>query len=103
MPPADWIERTRIIALSSDGLGVAAIAAGIGCHENTVRRWLHRFNAAGIAGLGNQPGAGRGTSFSSLRNQRMTCTLRHSRSSWMGSRRRARLTSSWSARITASC
>ncbi|MGE5289813.1 MAG: helix-turn-helix domain-containing protein [Micromonosporaceae bacterium] len=57
--PADWIERARIVALSWDGLGVAAIAARVGCHENKVRRWLHRFNAAGIDGLGNQPGAGR--------------------------------------------
>jgi transposase len=57
--PADWIERARIIALSWDGLGVPAIAARIGCHENTVRRWLHRFNAAGLDGLGNQPGGGR--------------------------------------------
>jgi hypothetical protein len=24
-----------------------------------VRRWLHRFNAADVDGLGNQPGAGR--------------------------------------------
>ena len=57
--PADWIERARIIALSWDGLGVAAIAARVGCHDNTVRRWLHRFNAAGIDGLGNRPGCGR--------------------------------------------
>ena len=57
--PADWIERTRIVALSWDGLGVPAIAAEVGCHENTVRRWLHRFNAAGLDGLGNQPGVGR--------------------------------------------
>ena len=57
--PADWIERARIVALSWDGLAVPAIAAEVGCHENTVRRWLHRFNAAGIDGLGNQPGAGR--------------------------------------------
>jgi len=57
--PADWIERARIVALSWDGLGVAAIAARAGCHENTVRRWLHRFNAEGIDGLGNRPGAGR--------------------------------------------
>ena len=54
--PADWIERARIIMLSWDGLDVAAIAAEVGCHENTVRRWLHRFNAAGIDGLGNRPG-----------------------------------------------
>jgi len=57
--PADWIERAQIVALSWDGLGVAAIAGQVGCHENTVRRWLHRFNAAGIDGLGNRPGAGR--------------------------------------------
>jgi len=57
--PADWIERSRIVSLSWDGLGVAAIAARVGCHENTVRRWLHRFNAAGIDGLGDRPGCGR--------------------------------------------
>jgi transposase len=57
--PADWIERARIIALSWDGLGVPAIAAGVGCHENKVRRWLHRFNAEGIGGLGDRPGCGR--------------------------------------------
>jgi transposase len=57
--PADWIERARIVALSWDGLGVPAIAARVGCHENTVRRWLHRFNAAGVDGLGNRPGCGR--------------------------------------------
>ena len=57
--PADWIERARIVALSWDGLAVPAIAARTGRHENTVRRWLHRFNAAGLDGLGNRPGAGR--------------------------------------------
>jgi transposase len=57
--PADWTGRARIVALSWDGLGVAAIAAEAGCHENTVRRWLHRFNAAGLDGLGDRPGAGR--------------------------------------------
>jgi len=57
--PADWIERARIITLSWDGLAVPAIAAKTGRHENTVRRWLHRFNAAGLDGLGDRPGAGR--------------------------------------------
>ena len=58
--PADWSERARIIALSWDGLAVPAIAAKTGCcHGNTVRRWLHRFNAAGIDGLIDRPGAGR--------------------------------------------
>src|SRR5260370_17117622 len=57
--PADWSERARIVALSWDGLAVPAIAAETGRHENTVRRWLHRFNAAGLDGLGDRPGAGR--------------------------------------------
>jgi transposase len=57
--PADRTERARIITLSWDGPGVAAIAAQAGCHENTVRRRLHRFNAAGTGGLGDRPGAGR--------------------------------------------
>jgi transposase len=57
--PADWSERARIVALSWDGLAVPAIAAETGCHQNTVRRWLHRFNAAGLDGLGDRPGAGR--------------------------------------------
>jgi transposase len=57
--PADWIERARIVALSWDGLGVAAIAEQLGCHPKKVRRWLHRFNADGIGGLGDRPGAGR--------------------------------------------
>ena len=57
--PADWTGRARIVALSWDGLAVPAIAARTGCHPNTVRRWLHRFNAAGLDGLGNLPGCGR--------------------------------------------
>ena len=57
--PADWTERARIVALSWDGLAVPAIAAETGCHPNKVRRWLHRFNTAGIDGLGDRPGAGR--------------------------------------------
>ena len=57
--PADWSDRARIVALSWDGLAVPAIAAETGCHQNTVRRWLHRFNAAGLDGLGDRSGAGR--------------------------------------------
>jgi Homeodomain-like domain-containing protein len=57
--PGEWIERARVITLSWDGLAVPAIAAETGRHQNTVRRWLHRFNAAGLDGLGDRPGAGR--------------------------------------------
>jgi transposase len=57
--PADWIRRARIIVRSWDGLRTTAIAAEVGCHPQTVREWLARFNAEGLAGLGDRPGAGR--------------------------------------------
>ncbi|HTR91579.1 MAG TPA: helix-turn-helix domain-containing protein [Trebonia sp.] len=57
--PADWSERARIVALSWDGLAVSEIAGLLGCHPSRVRRWLHRFSAAGVDGLGDRPGAGR--------------------------------------------
>ena len=37
----------------------AKIAEKLGCHPQTVRRRLHRFNTDGIDGLGDRPGAGR--------------------------------------------
>ncbi|MFF1969851.1 helix-turn-helix domain-containing protein [Streptomyces sp. NPDC058232] len=57
--PADLVMRARIIALSWDGLRVAAIAAELGCHAKTVRWWLHRFNALGLEGLEDRPVSGR--------------------------------------------
>jgi transposase len=57
--PADWIQRARMIARSWDGLRTTAIAAELNCHPQTVRERLARFNAEGIAGLGDRPGAGR--------------------------------------------
>jgi transposase len=57
--PADWIRRARIVAASWEGLRVPQIAARLGCHEQTVRRWLDRFNAEGLDGLGDRPGCGR--------------------------------------------
>ncbi|MFF7725119.1 helix-turn-helix domain-containing protein [Streptomyces sp. NPDC008001] len=44
----------RIIALSWDGCRVLQIAEQLGCHHKTVRKWLHRFNAAGLEGVGRQ-------------------------------------------------
>jgi transposase len=57
--PGDWIQRARIVALSWAGWHTTAIAAGLGCHAKTVRLWLHRFNAAGLDGLGDRPIPGR--------------------------------------------
>jgi transposase len=59
--PADWIVRARMILLSWSGLRTTGIAAELGCHPQTVRERIHRFNAEGIDGLGDRPGAGRKT------------------------------------------
>ena len=57
--PGDWIRRARMVARSWDGLRTSAIAAELGCHQETVRERLTRFNAEGLDGLGGRPGAGR--------------------------------------------
>ena len=57
--PGDWIRRARMIAHSWDGLGTTQIADQLGCHPQTVRERLHRFNAEGVDGLGDRPGPGR--------------------------------------------
>ncbi|MBB4938350.1 transposase [Streptosporangium album] len=57
--PADWIQRAQIVVLSWEEMRGPAIAAMLGCHPETVRRRLRRFNAEGIDGLGDRPGPGR--------------------------------------------
>ncbi len=74
--PADWSERARIVALSWDGLAVPAIAEQLGCHPSRVRRWLHRFNAAGLDGLGDRPGAGRRRRISEAERSRIIALAR---------------------------
>ena len=57
--PGDWITRARIVAASWDGTPTKIIAAELGCHPQTIRERLHRFNANGIDGLGDRRGSGR--------------------------------------------
>lgn len=57
--PGDWIKRARIIVASWDGKPTKVIAAELGCHPQTVRERLHRFNTNGLDGLGDRPGSGR--------------------------------------------
>ncbi|PPJ36501.1 transposase [Nocardia nova] len=57
--PGDWIRRARMIAASWDGKSPAQIAQELGCHPQTVRERLHRFNTHGVEGLGDRPGSGR--------------------------------------------
>ena len=57
--PGDWIVRARMIVRSWEGLRTTAIAQELGCHPQTVRERITRFNAERIDGLGDRPGAGR--------------------------------------------
>ncbi len=57
--PGDWIARARMVVRSWDGWRTSVIAAQLGCHPQTVRERLARFNAEGLDGLGDRPGAGR--------------------------------------------
>src|SRR5919112_693621 len=56
--PARAVERARIVWLASQGRRVPAIAAELHLCEPTVRRWLTRFAAHGVAGLADAPRAG---------------------------------------------
>jgi hypothetical protein len=57
--PGDWIRRAKMIVLSWQGLHTTAIAAQLGCHVQTVRERLARFNAEALQGLGDRPSTGR--------------------------------------------
>jgi transposase len=57
--PADWIMRAKMIVASWNGDRTSTIAARLGCHMQTVRERLARFNTESIDGLGDRPGAGR--------------------------------------------
>jgi transposase len=56
--PASLIQRARIVTASWDGASVPELAQRLGCHPKTVYKWLHRFNADGLDGLGDLPRPG---------------------------------------------
>ena len=56
---ARFVERARIILLAHQGHWVPAIAHQLQLTAITVRIWLKRFNAAGLAALPDKPRSGR--------------------------------------------
>ncbi|MFI6956478.1 helix-turn-helix domain-containing protein [Nocardia sp. NPDC050408] len=70
--PGDWIRRARMITASWDGKSTAVIADELGCHPQTVRERLHRFNTHGLEGLGDRSGSGRIGSGKLTGNRRST-------------------------------
>jgi transposase len=57
--PGDWIMRARMIVGSWERKRTTTIATELGCHPQTVRERIIRFNVEGVDGLGDRPGAGR--------------------------------------------
>jgi transposase len=57
--PARRVERARIIWYASQGEGAPAIAERLHLDASTVRGWIRRFNAEGLAGLEDRPRVGR--------------------------------------------
>jgi transposase len=57
--PVRLARRAHIIALAATGLSVPAIAAQLQQSEQCVRRWVERFNQAGLEGLDDAPRTGR--------------------------------------------
>jgi transposase len=56
-----WRQAARavMVLLSLRGLAPSQIAELLDCHPATVRRWIGRFNAEGLAGLADRPRPGR--------------------------------------------
>lgn len=57
--PARAVERAQIVWRARQGARVPAIARALSLTEATVRLWLKRFNAAGVAGLADARRSGR--------------------------------------------
>ena len=57
--PVRMGERARILQRAAHGRRLPDVAAELGVSERTVRRWVARFNAQGIAGLADAPRSGR--------------------------------------------
>jgi transposase len=65
--PARRVERARIIRPAGQGEAVPAIAERPRRDAYTVRGWIKRFNAAGLAGLEDRPRAGRPPTYAPAR------------------------------------
>jgi transposase len=62
--PARAVERAQIVWHARGGARVPTVARALGVCEATIRLWLGRFNAHGLAGLADAPRAGRPPTYS---------------------------------------
>ena len=57
-------QHCQIVLLKAQGRKSQEIASLLGCHQNSVNDWCHRYKAEGVQGLSIRPGRGRKTIFS---------------------------------------
>lgn len=70
--------RARIVLAAAGGVSNSAIAAGLGLHVDTVRKWRRRFVSDGLSGLEDLPRSGRPRVFTSVQVaevKALACTL----------------------------
>jgi transposase len=70
--------RARIVLAAAEGASNAGIAAAVGVHVDTVRKWRRRFVAAGVGGLEDSPRSGRRRGFTPVQVvevKALACTL----------------------------
>lgn len=53
------VERAGIVLAAAEGRSAARIASEVGCSVPTVKKWRHRYEVDGLAGLGDAPRPGR--------------------------------------------
>ena len=70
--------RARIVLAAAEGATNTEIAAEVGVHVDTVRKWRRRFAAAGLPGLDDLPRSGRRRAFTPVQVaevKALACTL----------------------------
>jgi transposase len=70
-------ERLEMVKGAARGQEVAAIARWVGRSERTVRRWMRRFAAGGLAALADAPRAGRPVHADAAYRQAAEAALEH--------------------------
>ena len=77
--PAEQVVRARTIVQSWDGANTAAIAARLGCHPQTVRTRISRFNAAGLQSVAQPDSGGRRPRLTESERLTLVAMVEHAR------------------------
>ena len=72
--PAGLVQRARIILMRREGIRVMEIAEQLRICDRTVRRWVYRFNDAGLDGLRDNSRAGRPPTYTQEQHSEVVAT-----------------------------